>query len=62
MYEQIHTWPNLLLAYRRASQGKRGQPNVAAFEYRLEDNLLLLRDELASQTYRPAPYHQLLHP
>jgi RNA-directed DNA polymerase len=56
MYEQIHTWPNLLLAYRRASQGKRGQPNVAAFEYRLEDNLLLLRDELASQTYRPAPY------
>jgi RNA-directed DNA polymerase len=56
MVDQIHTWSNLLLAYRRACKGKRGQPNVAAFEYRLEDNLLLLQDELASQTYRPGPY------
>jgi hypothetical protein len=56
MYDQIHTWPNLLLAYRRASKGKRGQPNVAAFEHRLEDNLLRLQDELARQTYQPGPY------
>lgn len=56
MYDQIHTWPNLLLAYRRASKGKRGQPNVAAFEHRLEDNLLRLQDELAGQRYRPGPY------
>ena len=56
MVDQIHTWPNLLLAYRRASKGKRGQPNVAAFEHRLEDNLLRLQAELAGQTYRPGPY------
>lgn len=56
MYDQIYTWPNLLLAYRRASKGKRGQPNVAAFEHRLEDNLLRLQDELAGQTYQPGPY------
>lgn len=56
MVDQIHTWPNLLLAYRRACKGKRGQANVAAFEYRLEDNLLLLQDELADQSYQPGRY------
>ena len=56
MYERIHSWPNLLLAYRRASKGKRGQANVAAFEHRLEDNLVLLQSELAGKTYRPGPY------
>jgi retron-type reverse transcriptase len=56
MVDQIHTWPNLLLAYRRASKGKRGQGNVAAFEHRLEDNLLLLQAELAGRTYQPGPY------
>lgn len=36
MYTQLHSWDNLLLAYRKAAKGKRGQPNVAAFEHRLE--------------------------
>jgi len=44
MYEALCSWENLLLAYHKASQGKRGQPNVAAFEQRLEDNLFLLQD------------------
>ena len=56
MYDQICSWDNLLLAYRRASRGKRGHPNVAAFEHRLEDNLLKLEQELAAQTYRPGSY------
>ncbi|MBP8948289.1 MAG: hypothetical protein KBG73_05565 [Candidatus Promineofilum sp.] len=56
MYVQIASWDNLLLAYHRAAQGKRGQPNVAAFEHRLEDNLHQLRTELLNHTYRPGPY------
>jgi RNA-directed DNA polymerase len=56
MYAQICSWDNLLLAYRRASKGKRGHPSVAAFEYRLEDNVLQLHRELQDKTYRPAPY------
>ena len=56
MYAHLCSWDNLLLAYRRASQGKRGHSNVAAFEYRLEDNLLRLQTELLSRTYRPDPY------
>ncbi len=57
MYEQILSWENLLLAYRKASRGKRSQSNVAAFEYRLEENLLTLQAELRAKTYRPGVYH-----
>ncbi len=56
MFEKLTSWQNLLLAYRLAAKGKRGQPNVAAFEHRLEDNLLQLQLELQTQTYRPGPY------
>jgi RNA-directed DNA polymerase len=57
MYRELCAWDNLLLAYCRASKGKRGQPNVATFEHRLEDNLLDLQAELRSKTYRPGPYN-----
>lgn len=56
MYHQLCSWDNLLLAFRKASKGKRGHPSVAAFEYRLEDNLLQLQRELQDQTYRPGSY------
>ncbi len=56
MYAQIASWPNLLLAFRKAAKGKRGQPNVAAFEHRLEDNLLQLQRELHDKSYRPGAY------
>ncbi len=56
MYDELCSWDNLLLAYRRAAKGKRGHANVAAFEYRLEDNLLELEAELCSHTYRPGRY------
>lgn len=56
MFTQLASWPNLLLAYRKAAKGKRGQPNVAVFEHRLEDNLLQLQRELHAHTYRPGPY------
>ncbi len=56
MYTQLCDWDNLLCAYHRAAKGKRGHPNVAAFEYRLEDQLLELQHELQTQTYRPGAY------
>jgi hypothetical protein len=58
MYRDLCAWDNLLLAFRRASKGKRGQPNVAAFEHHLEDHLLELRTELHSHTYQPGPYNE----
>jgi len=53
---QLSDWENLLLAYRRAARGKRGNPNVAAFEHRLEENLFKLQQELRAHTYRPGAY------
>ena len=45
-----------MLAYRKASRGKRGHGNVAMFEHHLEDNLADLRDELMTDRYRPRGY------
>lgn len=56
MYTTLYSWDNLLLAYRRAAKGKRGQANVARFEHRLEENLLTLQQELRDQRYLPGPY------
>jgi retron-type reverse transcriptase len=56
MYEKLTTWSNLMLAYRKAAKGKRGHPNVAEFEHRLEDNLLEIQAELQAKTYQPGRY------
>jgi RNA-directed DNA polymerase len=56
LYPKIHTFSNLLIAFHHARKGKRHQPEVAAFEYNLEGNLLALERELASRTYEPGPY------
>jgi hypothetical protein len=56
LYTQICAFENLYAAYRKARGGKRGQPAVADFEFNQEEELLCLRDELASQTWTPGPY------
>ena len=56
MFDHLTSWPNLLLAFRKAARGKRGQPNVARFEHRLEANLLALQARLQQRTYRPGGY------
>lgn len=53
----LYDWDNLLLAYHKAAKGKRGHADVAEFEYRLEENLLQLQQELKEQTYQPGQYH-----
>ncbi len=57
LYPLLCTFENLYLAYRAAARGKRGRPEVASFEFDLEDNLFQLQRELGSRTYRPGPYH-----
>jgi retron-type reverse transcriptase len=56
VFDRICSWSNLLLAYRRASRGKRGHDAVAAFEHRLEERLIALRQDLVSGSYRPGRY------
>lgn len=56
MFEAVYAWSNLLLAAGKAAKGKRGRPDVAAWEHRLEDNILDLQSALRAGDYRPAPY------
>jgi retron-type reverse transcriptase len=57
LYQYVAAFENLYLAYRKAAKGKRGQPNVAAFEFDLEANLFQLQVELCDKSYRPGSYH-----
>lgn len=56
LFEKIISFENLILAAQNASQGKRGKGNVAAFNYNLEENLVLLQRALIEKTYRPGGY------
>jgi RNA-directed DNA polymerase len=56
-FQYLSSWDNLLLAYQNACRGKRQNPNVAAFEHKLEDNLWQLHHELRQCVYKPAGYH-----
>lgn len=59
MYGQLTSWNNLLLAYQRAAIGKRGQPNVAAFERYVDDMLLFADDKSALWGWRAAVVERL---
>ena len=61
LYPKIYDFENLYRAHRQARRGgKRKQPEVAAFEHNLGENLLRLQDELQTQTYRPGPYRNFI--
>lgn len=57
LYEQLTSFENLYLAYRRARRGKRKVFSVADFELTLETNLLRLQEELLTLNYQPGQYH-----
>ena len=57
LYPLITAFENLHRAFKNAARGKRRRPDVAAFEFDLERNLLELQTELETQTYTPGPYY-----
>jgi len=56
LYGQIVSFDNLMAAAYRARRGKRLRPDVAAFPFHVEANVLALQRELAAKTYVPGPY------
>ena len=56
MFQKLTSWENLLQSFRKAGKKKRRRPDVAAFEYRLEENLLDLQSQLRDKTYLPGRY------
>lgn len=56
LWPQIITFENLLQAAHQAQRGKRYRPNVLAFNYNLDQELLRLQRELSEKTYKPGKY------
>lgn len=56
LFEQICSLKNIFAAWARFSKGKRSKHDVMTYEYRLEDNLFSLRDNLLSGEYRHDTY------
>lgn len=56
LFSQIVAFETLVQAFKKARRGKRDRPEVAAFEYDLERNLIDLQADLISRRYRPGPY------
>jgi hypothetical protein len=56
LFEKIVAFPNLILAAKRATKGKRFRPDVAQFTLRLEEELHGLRQALLAHSYKPGAY------
>jgi len=56
LFGRLVSFENLLLAFLKASKGKKSNPQVGDFALRLEEELLLLQRELMDKTYSPGPY------
>ncbi len=56
VWEQLVSFKNLLLAYKKARRGKSRRSSVAGFECNLEKELLQLQRELQSGDYQPGDY------
>ena len=53
LWREITTFQNLYRASQKAQKGKRLKHSVLAFNYRLEDELHILQQELIQKTYTP---------
>ncbi len=58
LYPRVYAFENLVAAEHAAARGKRRRPDVARFEYHLEDELVRLQADLRARTYRPGPYRR----
>ncbi|MGB8700220.1 MAG: reverse transcriptase domain-containing protein, partial [Thermosynechococcaceae cyanobacterium] len=56
LWDDIVAYENLWSAAQKAQRGKRYRDNVLAFNFNIEKELLILQDELETQTYCPGAY------
>lgn len=60
LFEEVYSFENLHRAYLAARKCKRYKQDILNFSFNLEGNLLKLKQELASQTYRHGGYRQFI--
>ncbi len=56
LFERVCAFDNLILAAQKAMRGKKNKPNIAAFDFNLEYELIRLQAELNSGAYQMRPY------
>ncbi len=56
LFEKILSFDNLLSAARKAQKGKRQKANVSRFNFNMENELLVLKEQLQNKTYKPGDY------
>jgi retron-type reverse transcriptase len=56
LFPQLVSFGNLLQAAKQAQRGKRFTRQTLIFNHNLENELLRLREELTTETYRPGAY------
>jgi hypothetical protein len=56
LYPQVIDFGNLMDSWHKARRGKRYQTNVAAFQQRLDQELVGLQRELTAETWEPGGY------
>lgn len=56
LWGEIISYQNIILAAQKAQRGKRFRPNILEFNYNLENEIIILKKELETQTYIPSDY------
>ena len=59
-FSSVHSWDNLLVAWRKAARGKRGGAPAAHFEANLAEELLTIQGQLQSDVWQPGEYSSFL--
>ena len=60
LYDKLCSFRNLELAFRKARKNKRNTKAVQDFEFNLESNLLGIKHELETGTYKPYPLRHFI--
>ena len=60
LYDQVFDFNNLYRAYVGAKKHKQYRDSILKFSYKLEENLLALRYELAHKTYKHGGYREFI--
>jgi hypothetical protein len=54
-FRHLCCWETLMVAWHKAARGKRGTASVARFEYRAEEQLADLREQLVAYSTASRP-------
>ncbi len=60
LYDEVISFENLLNAAHKAQKGKLRNSAIAAFNFRLESNLLNLQEALLNLSYQPGPFRHFI--